>query len=331
MRFSPADECPATCLYNLEHEEVISLKRTVSAALAAIFCLGLLTGCSTMKTTWRSTRKLYRKYVNVDPTIDLAAAEDDDKALQRLGALFMPVDEPLMKLTRLLNSQDTPPENDWVQQQLTAFPWLSGLAVLDTSGLVKFQVPSTFMRPMDFTPLLELADRYKARQLGAVVKTDELGTVVMVAGPYFENNEWTGLIVAFFDPRSLLRFSPDPGALVVLSSDGTVWPGGSEQASSALTAVKWDDILKDDVQGDMTAGGTNWVWVSRYLGQLHVIYLTDAKAARAEAAKEAKAAEKAKAAEAAKAAQAAKTAKTSENTAPEAGAASPGTAAPVAP
>jgi len=264
------------------------LKRTISAAMLAIFCL-VLTGCSTMKTTWRSTRKLYREYVNVDPTIDLTDQGISDKGVQRLGALFMPVDEPLMKLSRVLSCQDTPPENDWVQQLFSSFSWLTGVALVDTAGVAKFQAPASFIRPLDFAPLLELSDRYKARKLGAVVKTDEFGTVVMLAAPYFENNEWTGLIVAFFDPRSLLHFSPDPSALAVVSSDGTAWPGGSEQGAS-LASIQWDAILKSNVQGEMSAAGGKWIWVSRNLGQLHVIYLTDAQAARAKNPEPAKAA-----------------------------------------
>jgi hypothetical protein len=143
------------------------------------------------------------------------------------------------------------------------------------------------LRQLNFAPLLELADRFKARKLGASVQSDDFGSVVMVAAPYFENNEWTGLVVASFDPRNLLSFSPDPGALTVLSSDGTLWPGGGNQGGEALTGVKWEELLKDSVQGEMSMGGGTLVWLSRYLGQLHVIYLTEvvhesAKAAKAE-------------------------------------------------
>lgn len=257
------------------------MKPTLSMALAALCCLAVLTtGCSTMKTTWRSTKKLYREYVNTDPTIDLTNEGIADKGLQRLAALMMPVDERLMQMTRALSCQDTPPESDWPQQLLNSYSWLSGLAVLDASGNVRSQVPSVAMHPLNFAPLLEQADRYKKRQLGATVQNDEFGTVVMVAAPYFENNEWAGLVVAFFDPRTLIGFSPEPGALVVLSTDGSVWPGGS-QAGDGLAGLKWNDILKSSVQGDMTVGGASWVWQSRYLGQLNVIYLTDAREARA--------------------------------------------------
>lgn len=258
----------------------MALKRTVSAALAAMVCLAVLTGCSTMKTTWRGTKKLYREYINTDPTIDLSDQGISDKGLQRLAALFMPVDERLMTMMRALGCQDTPPDGDWPQQFLSNFTWLSGLAVVDTGGTVRSQAPATALRPLDFAPLLEFADRYKQRQLAATITTDEFGTVVMVAAPFFENNEWAGLVVAFFDPRGLLRFSPDPSALAVVSSDGAVWPGGNEAAGS-LAGVKWPDILKSTVQGEMTVGTGKWVWVARYLGQLNLIYLTDASAARA--------------------------------------------------
>lgn len=257
------------------------MKPTLSTALAALCCLAVLTtGCSTMKTTWRSTKKLYREYVNTDPTIDLSNEGITDKGLQRLAALMMPVDERLMQMTRALGCQDTPPESDWSQQLLNTYSWLSGLVVLDASGNIRSQVPSVSMHPLNFAPLLEQADRYKKRQLGAAVQNDEFGTVVMVAAPYFENNEWAGLVVAFFDPRTLIGFSPEPGSLVVLSTDGTLWPGGA-QGGESLAGLKWNDILKGSVQGEMAVGGGDWVWQSRYLGQLNVIYLADAREARA--------------------------------------------------
>jgi hypothetical protein len=273
---------PRLSVHNPEKKRYAPLKLKLSAALAALCCLAVVTtGCSTMKTSWRSTKKLYREYVNTDPTIDLTSEGISDKGLQRLAALFMPVDERILQMTRTLGCQDTPPESDWTQQLLSSYSWLTGVAVLDTSGTVRSQVPSVPMHPLDFAPLLEQADRYKARKQGAAVQHDEFGTVVMVAAPYFENNEWAGLVVAYFDPRTLLGFSPDPGALVVLSTDGTVWPGGAP-GGEGLSGLKWDEILKGSVQGEMSVGGVAWVWQSRYLGQLNVIYLTDAREARAQ-------------------------------------------------
>jgi len=257
------------------------LKRKVSLALTALCCLVLLAGCGTMKTKWRETKKLYREYVNVDPTIDFSAQGISDKGLQRLAALFMPVDERLMGLLRTLGSQDTPPEQEWCQQVLTSNDWLSGVAVVNASGSVQFQSPAVPLRPLDFAGLLEFADRYKTRKFGAQIKTDEFGTVVMVAAPFFKNNEWAGLIVTYFDPRNLLRFSPDANALVVVSTDGLVWPGGNGQGE-VLAGLKWAEILKGSVQGEIAAAGSQYLWVARYLGQLELVYLTDARDVRAQ-------------------------------------------------
>ena len=52
-----------------------------------LLCVLSLTGCGTMKTKWRETRKLYREYVNTDPSIDFSDEGISDKGLQRLAAL----------------------------------------------------------------------------------------------------------------------------------------------------------------------------------------------------------------------------------------------------
>ncbi|MEA4854968.1 hypothetical protein [Solidesulfovibrio sp.] len=256
------------------------MKRTVSATLAALCCLVFLTGCGTMKTTWRDTRKLYRTYINTDPTIDFSDQGITDKGLQRLAALFMPVDERLMGMLRTLGAQDTPPDGEWTQQLLGKYDWLSSVAVIDTTGAVLSQVPSVAMRPLDYAGLLEYADRYPTRKMGAQVKTDEFGTVVMVGAPYFKHNEDAGLVVASFDPRNLMRFCPEPGALVVVSTQGLVWPGDGGQGE-ALAGLKWDEILKGAVQGEMAAAGGEYAWQARFLGQMELIYLTDIREAKA--------------------------------------------------
>ncbi len=256
------------------------MKRTFCAALAACCCLVLLTGCGTVKTKWRETKKLYREYINTDPTIDLSDQGITDRGLQRLAALLMPVDERLMGMLRVLGAQDMPPESEWCQQLLSGHEWLSGVAVLDTSGAVLSQVPSVPMRPLDYAGLQDFADRYKQRKMAAQIKTDELGTVILVAMPFFKNNEWSGLIVVNFDPRNLVRFSPSPDDLVVVSAEGLVWAGATGQGES-LASLKWSEILKGAVQGEFASGSGQYAWQARYLGQLQLVYLTDVREARA--------------------------------------------------
>lgn len=234
-----------------------------------------------MKTSWRDTKKLYRTYINTDPTIDFSDQGISDKGLQRLAALFMPVDERLMEMLRRLGSQDTPPDPEWPQSFLSNFKWLSSVAIVDTSGSVMTQVPSASMRPLDYAGLLEFSDRYEKRKMAAQVKTDEFGTVIMVAMPFFKENNYAGLVVVSFDPRNLVHFSPEPDAMVIISTDGLIW-GGSAGQGEALTALKWNEILKDSVQGEFSMAGGEYVWQARYLGQLELVYLTEVHEARAQ-------------------------------------------------
>ena len=60
---------------------------------------------------------------------------------------------------------------------------------------------------------------------------------------------------------------------------GLVWSGGGQGES--LAALKWSDILKGEVQGDIRTGGGEYVWQARYLGQIELVYLTDAREVRA--------------------------------------------------
>lgn len=243
-----------------------------------LLLVATLAGCSTMKTTWRDTRKLYKEYVVVEPSIDYSNEGLEDKSVQKLAALFSPVDERLDAFMRIFTSQDIPPEPAMAAELLVAYPWVSGVAELGTDGVVRGQLPAVSLRPLDFAPLMAFEDRYKVRKPAALVSTDEMGTVVFLAMPFFENNEWSGLIVAWFDPRSLLQFSPSPNELFIVSTVGPVWLGEGEGAGGGggLAGVKWADILRNEVQGAISAGGT-YVWVARRLGQMSLIYACDAR------------------------------------------------------
>ena len=78
------------------------MKRTAIAALAACCLLASLTGCGTMKTKWRETRKLYREYVNTDPSIDFSDEGISDKGLQRLAASKARLSAPAIGLEVVL-------------------------------------------------------------------------------------------------------------------------------------------------------------------------------------------------------------------------------------
>ncbi|KAF0233104.1 MAG: hypothetical protein FD177_1907 [Desulfovibrionaceae bacterium] len=168
---------------------------------------------------------------------------------------------------------------------MDSFPWLSGMAVVTESGVVSFKLPMFTIKQVDYAPLLELENLYKARKMGAYVAASELGAEIMVAKPLFVDNEYKGLLVASFDPGSLAKFSPEPGNLLMFIPGTTLWSGDDSGAAQALAQMNWKNLLKSDVAGEQAVGGTRYLWQSRYLAQVRLIYAVSAVTAPAKAAK----------------------------------------------
>jgi hypothetical protein len=254
--------------------------KRVSLALLAC-ALFTASGCDTIKPYWKSTRQAYKEYVNVDPTIDLKDTGNPDPSERKLADLFTPVDQRLEFLMRALSAQDTPPTAEWCQSFMDSFPWLSGMALLNESGSVSFKLPAFDIKPVDFTPLMEQDKLYKARKMAAYVATTELGAEVMIAKPLYVENDFKGLLVAHFDPGSLAKFAPEPGKLMMFIP-GTVLAAGEDSgAAQTLATLNWKNILKSDVSGEQRLGGVRYLWQSRYLGQISLIYAVSAAAAPA--------------------------------------------------
>lgn len=246
-------------------------KRVIPALLACVLLAA--TGCDTMKSSWKSTRKLYKEYVNVDPTIDLKAEAEEDPTVVKLAMLFAPVDEKLEYMLRALSSQESPPSRDWCDAFMSANPWLTGLAVLDTSGSAGIKLPSFSLKKVDYSPMMDFEAIYKQRKMAGYVEAGDLGSEVLVGQPLYANNEFVGVLVVNFDPAALAKFSPDPGKLIIVSSGAALWGGGDPAVAQALAKRDWKKILASDVSGDMREGGQTYLWQTRYLAHIQLVYM----------------------------------------------------------
>ncbi len=233
-------------------------------------------GCSTIKSTWKDTKKMYKEYINVDPTIDYTDQGDENTGLLKLANLFGPVDQRLSAMLRELSSQDELPDPSWCQQLLEQYPWVSGVAIIGTTGDVNFQTASLSLKPFDYAGFSAFEERFKGRNLAALVSSDEVSTEVFVGMPYFDNNVWSGTVVAYFDMRSLANFSPDPSQLFIIYPEGVLWTGNNEAVAKAIVDSKWADRLEDEVQGSLGINGVPYVWAARFIGQIEIVYLVAA-------------------------------------------------------
>ncbi|GAB6035995.1 hypothetical protein JCM15519_05540 [Fundidesulfovibrio butyratiphilus] len=248
------------------------IKRVFPALLACVLLAA--TGCDTMKSTWKSTRKLYKEYVNVDPTIDLKSEVDEDPTVLKLATLFAPVDEKIEFMLRGLSGQESPPSREWCEAFMTANPWLTGLAVLSPSGAESIKLPSFTLKRVDYSPMMDFEAIYKQRKMAGYVEAGDLGSEVLVGQPLYSNNEFAGVLVVNFDPAALAKFAPDPDNLIIVSSTGAALWGGKDPATAqALAKRDWKKILAGNVSGDMREGGRTYLWQTRYLAHIQLVYI----------------------------------------------------------
>lgn len=247
------------------------IKRVFPALLACVLLAA--TGCDTMKSSWKSTRKLYKEYVNVDPTIDLKAEAEEDPTVLKLATLFAPVDEKLEYMIRALSSQESPPSREWCEAFMSANPWLTGVAVLDASGSASVKLPSFTLKQVDYSPMMDFEAVYKQRKMAGYVESGDLGSEVLVGQPLYSNNEFAGVLVVNFDPATLAKLSPNPDNLIIVSSGVALWGGKDPAAAQSLAKRDWKKILAGDVTGDIREGGQTYLWQTRYLAHIQLVYM----------------------------------------------------------
>jgi len=254
------------------------LKRLFAAA-ALIVALGLLPGCETLDKGWTATKattsKYYKGYLNTDPSIDYEA-RDWTSSEAKLAELFAPVDKPLHLLTQDLNRQDAFPDDPWVETMFTRYPWMSGMVVATLEGDIVLQRPETTLKPLNLEPLLAYGEALADRRIRAYVDMTPLGPELYLATGMFRGNELVGAIAVHFDIRNVIDFSPEPGALVVVTAEQTLWAGADSAAAQAVSAQPWSELLTAETFGRFTADGQEYIWLCRFLGDSKLIYATAA-------------------------------------------------------
>lgn len=245
----------------------------VCAVLAATLCMQ---GCSTWKDSLKTSKRVYKEYINVDPTIDLEK-QDYSTDEEKLSVLFSPVDKNLEKLTIHLNRQDTVPSEKWIEGLFSTYPWISGVLACDLEGNLVMQRPDAGMKPINIAPLLaEDPEEYRSRSLRAYVDETPLGPEVYVATPLFRGNDPVGLLAIHFDLRKLLEFCPEPQNLMVFTPAQVLWAGAHKGLTQQLLAQDWENILKEDVSGTMDIEEQEVLWLVRRIAGTQILYAVEA-------------------------------------------------------
>ncbi len=252
-----------------------ALHRTTIALILLAAALTALTGCSTLSDTWDSTwngsKELYSEYVNPDPEVDLEKIEHAQWE-EKMAESLTPVDTRLTMMLRYLGLQSNVPDKAWMDKLFDDFPWISGCIVADMSGQVLSQRPEAAMKPVDVTPFLAVGDGFKDRHMRAAFENSPLGPEIYAATPIFKGNDLAGFVAVHFDMRNLMTYSQAPGQFVVVTPGLVQWSGDHPAEARELADMPWDEILADEVEGETSLSGQDWIWLTRYIGDKNMIY-----------------------------------------------------------
>ena len=246
------------------------MRRIFTFAGMLLMACCVLQACS----LWDKTHKVYKKYVNTDPQVDLEKVDFDERE-ERMASLFSPVDTPLNSLTKYLGAKDSFPGDRWLEGLFQNYYWISGAVVSRMSGEILHRQPETGLKPLNLGPLLENSESLQGRRVAVFFDETPLGPEVYLGTGFFHENDLLGAIVVHFDVRNLIRFSSDPDSILVFTPSLVLWAGKYENVAPSLLDEPWEDILKQEVDGEIETGGRTFFWMTRYLGDKRIIYATE--------------------------------------------------------
>jgi hypothetical protein len=244
--------------------------------LGFLLCAVLLnTGCSpnqTVKNTWKGTKNLWYSYVNTPAEIDYDDAGKMPEYETRFAGAMMGADLQLRALERAMQNADKPPTPEWLNAFFTQFPWVHGIIGLNGEGGVVGQAGEE-KDYLDFGPLLEQDPKQNLRDLRGYVQDTAHGPELMLGVPLYDGADFLGVVVAYFDMPSLMRYSDNAEELVVSSPAGLLWPGRYGEGSS-LEGRDWEKIVRGQSGGSVSGGSGTFIWISRFLGNYPLIFAT---------------------------------------------------------
>ena len=231
----------------------------------------LSTGCSSnqnVKNAWKGTKGFWYSYVNVPASIDY----DDKGIMPEYETLFskamMGIDIQLLALERTMQNADKPPTPEWLNAFFTQFPWVDGVTGLNGEGGIVGQA-GRVDKQLDFSPLLESDPKQNIIALRGMVQNSDNTPEVLLAVPLYDGPDFLGIVVAFFEMRSLMRYSDAPESLIITSPGGLLWAGSS---AGTPPNADWGAIARKNASGSISDASGSYQWVSRFLGNYPLIF-----------------------------------------------------------
>lgn len=239
-------------------------------------CAALMSaGCSSsqpVKNVWKGAKGVWHTYVSPPAGIDYNDKGDMEAHERALARRMMEIDVQLGELERVMTNADKPPTAEWLAAFFKRFPWIDGFAGVKAGGEIIGQEPGPPLKPLDFSPLLQEGEKQNLRALRGHVQDTPMGPEVFLATPLYDSQNFLGVVAAYFDMRNLLRYSVEPGELIVFSPGTLLWAGKYDYASTPLASVDWAQTMRSATKGVVSNDGGTFYWVTRYFGNTPLIF-----------------------------------------------------------
>lgn len=242
--------------------------------------ISLTCGCGAYqpaKNVWKSTKGIWYDYISPPASVDYEEKGELPEDAKALSNSMMGIDLQLARLERIMQNADRPPTQQWLDQLFVRFPWLNGFAGVKNDGSILGQQPADSLKELDFNRLLYEDKKQNSRALRTDVLPTPQGPEIMLAAPLYDGVDFLGIVVAYFDMRSLMKYSNNAQDMVVLCPTALLWPGKYDYAATPLAGMDWQKVVRESSAGTCSNSHGSFIYVVRYLGNLPLVFATPRK------------------------------------------------------
>ncbi len=258
------------------------MKKILLFFTAITFTLSLQ-ACSTIQDaeSWKTTKRLYFTYINSPVEVDYEEIIEISDAEALLSTNLIRVDYQLTSFQDHLEQISLPPSGAELQAFMNRFPWVSGVALINTSGEVTGAYPEQYSNSLNFAQLLsaeetELEQREgkpNLRKIRVSVQADGEGQIILVGRPAFDNEgAFLGVFITYFDMRELFSYVQMDPAVFSLAGNTPLWLGDYTIGQTPLAGIDFIEETNSSTRGTHKNDYGTVSWINRYFYEQPIIF-----------------------------------------------------------